>query len=452
MKRFYYCFMLLAAVLFVACESSDSDSLNEIELSNDTSKEQTVFADNTSKDEGIKFNATSDWTATVREVAIGRSGANSVEWLKLSAYSGNAGQNTINLTFTENLTGKDRKAEITIQCGLTIITITVVQKGENSDGKLLKLVDKITFTADVTSYESGNEEETMVFKYDSNGRVAEIQKESTSSYDSEKGVYSFDYNIVDEIRVTYSTEYDTENMSVALNEQGFATQINFFDEHMYEDSKVEFKYNEDGQLATVRSYDYTSLEETFNLYYTDNAITKYEIWERGSDKDIQEFPLNTLYPHKYENKTVSNIDPNALSFYLDDDYQFLYMLRYLGVPNKYLFEFSDGGDDEYAYTIDQGCDKPNYTETYTTTEIIYDNEDGDRLEYAFDEDGCVTTVTNKDAYKKVKKTYTHTSGSEPIYTGEHGEPYYSWGESKLVKTEDAGSGVNTYKSVITYKK
>lgn len=449
MKSFYYCFILLASVLFAACESSDSDSLSEIELSKDTSKEQTVFADDISKNEGIKFNATSDWTATVREVAIGRSEANGVEWLKLSAYSGNAGQNTISLTFTENLTGKDRKAEITIQCGLTIITIAVVQKGENSDGKLLKLVDKITFTADVTSYENGNEEETMVLKYDSNGRVAEIQKESTSSYDSEKGVYSFDYDIVDEIRVTYSTEYDTENMYVALNEQGFATQINFFDEHMYEDSKVEFKYNEDGQLAIIRSYEDTSLEETFNLYYTDKAITKYEMWERGSDKDIQEFPLNTLYPHKYENKTVSNIDPNALSFYLDDDYQFLYMLRYLGVPSKYLLEFFEGNGDYEGSRAEEWCDKPNYTETYTTTEIIYDNEDGDRLEYAFDEDGCVTTITNKEAYKKVKKTYTHTSDSEPVYPG---APYYPWGESKLVKTEDAGSGVDTYKYVITYKK
>jgi hypothetical protein len=290
-----------------------------------------------------------------------------------------------------------------------------------------------------------------VFKYDSNGRVAEIQTEYTSRYDSKKGVYSFDYNIVDEIRVTYSTENGTENMSVALNEQGFATQINFFDEHMYEGRKGEFKYNEDGQLATVRVDEYTSFAGYYNLYYTDKAITKVELWEQGSDKDIQEFPFNTLYPHKYENKTVSNIDPNALSFYLNDDYQFLHMLRYLGVPNKYLFEFFDGGDEDSTSTDWGECDKPNYTATYTTTEIIYDNEDGDKLKYAFDEDGCVTTVTRKVPYKKVWKTYTHTSGSEPIYY--RGEvPYYMWGQSKLVKTEDGGSGVNTFKYVITYKK
>ncbi len=451
MKRFYYCFMLLTAVLFVACEKSNSDSPNEIELSKDTQTEQTVFADNTSKNEGIKFNATSDWTATVSEIAVGRSETNGVEWLKLSAYRGNAGQNTINLTFTENFTGKDRKAQISIHCGETTIIIIVEQKAENSEGKLLKLVDKITYIETITSTENQNETETMAFKYDSNGRVAEIQKEFASNYESVKGIYRFDYNIVDEVRVTYSTDNDTENILITLNDQGFANQIKFMDEHMYGDYYVDFKYNENGQLASVEDYMGTSLEESANLYYTDKALTKVEFWEKGYDKDIQEFPFNTLYPNKYENKIVSNIDPNSFVFYIDDDYQFLYLLRYLGVPNKYLFQFFSDTDDEVDYSIGT-CPYPNYTETYTVTETIYENENGYHYNYTFDEDGCVTSIGLDKPYKKVKKTYTRTSGSEPVNPEAPEEYYeYMWEQSKLVKTEDAGSGVDNAKHIISYK-
>lgn len=130
-------FALLACAALVGC-NKENDLPKEIELTGGTQTSQEVYADETSKNDGIKFKATAPWTASVTETATRAEGSD-VEWLQLSAYEGKAGEQTLALTLKVNTTGKDRKAEIKIVCGATIITITVEQKGATEGGEIPQL-------------------------------------------------------------------------------------------------------------------------------------------------------------------------------------------------------------------------------------------------------------------------------------------------------------------------
>lgn len=125
----------LAAVVFAACEKDNDDRDDAIILANGTSTEQTVYADETCN-EGIKFTATTSWTATVEDATTARAGSSSVYWLTLSQYSGEAGEYTLPLTLQANLTGSNRSAKIIIRSGETVITILVEQKATKEDGSV----------------------------------------------------------------------------------------------------------------------------------------------------------------------------------------------------------------------------------------------------------------------------------------------------------------------------
>lgn len=129
MKAFYS-FLLLVAVALTACDEEITKKL--IQLADGTST-SLVFNADENGDATIKFTADAAWTASVSEVAASKSGE-SISWLKLSSYGGDAGENTITVSLLKNYTGASRKAEIKIVCGDSEIVITVEQKGESSAG------------------------------------------------------------------------------------------------------------------------------------------------------------------------------------------------------------------------------------------------------------------------------------------------------------------------------
>lgn len=205
MKKFSFVSMqffvaFLTVCFFFACSSDDGNS-KLIELVGGTSTDQTVYADQTKAEGGIKFTAQAAWTAVVAEMADSRAvERNNVDWLTLSAYSGGAGEHTIAVTLKENRTGSDRKAKITITCGDTVITIIVEQKSVKEDGTKLtpatpgdnydKLITKIVEHQyySTGSYMSDDGEETYEFFYDDNKRLVKIVQ--TESDDWEIGPQS----------------------------------------------------------------------------------------------------------------------------------------------------------------------------------------------------------------------------------------------------------------------
>ena len=119
MKKFFIWTVALIGMVFTACDGID-DGTKAIEFTDDTKPVQTFYADDTAG--SVKFRAADAWTAEIVDAT--RAG---IDWLTLSQYSGEAGECEINVTIEENATGEERKAEIRIICGDTVITVTVTQ-------------------------------------------------------------------------------------------------------------------------------------------------------------------------------------------------------------------------------------------------------------------------------------------------------------------------------------
>lgn len=156
--------MLAVAVLTACSKSDDGGDVKEITLKEGTNTSQTIYADDTNgKDEGIEFNAAAPWTATVSAAVTSKASENDVEWLTLNAYSGGAGKQNLTMTILENTTGKDRKAEIKIDCGGTTISLAVEQKGVTVDNKPYDPIITLAGKGAITVAEIDTQIYTMMF-------------------------------------------------------------------------------------------------------------------------------------------------------------------------------------------------------------------------------------------------------------------------------------------------
>ena len=88
MKAFYSLLLLLAVAL-TSCDEV-LGTQDQIELADGTST-SLIFNADESGDATIKFVAEAAWTASVSEITASKSGE-SISWLKLSSYGGEAGQ------------------------------------------------------------------------------------------------------------------------------------------------------------------------------------------------------------------------------------------------------------------------------------------------------------------------------------------------------------------------
>ena len=285
LKKSLFLALLTIGVAMASCSDGDDESSKTIELTGGTQTTQTVFADETTLHNGIKFTATEAWTATITEVATTKAAAGRVDWVELSAYSGGAGEFTLTMTLQPNLTGQSRKAEIRIVCGDTTIVIVIEQKGTTQDGTLQKMIRKVIYeyTDNEDEYKSSNEYKSYEFKYNSLGRIAECVRKNGPDASEANLKYTetiaFDYTIANEIRIQNrriyhdgtSSDGEIEKSTVMLNEQGFATRITFPADY------VGFEYNADNRLSKIDNtntkddYDKLSEQEKKDFKYIDET-------------------------------------------------------------------------------------------------------------------------------------------------------------------------------------
>lgn len=229
MKRLL--FTLIAVVALTAC-TKDSGGDKELTLTGGTSTTQTIYADETIKSDGIKFNASSSWTATVNNVTTNKAGGSQVDWLELSAYSGGAGEHTLKIIIKENRTGADRKAEIKINCGGTTITITVEQKATNDPNPPKPQYNRYVKKTTVSDIYSKHE---ITYLYDDQKRVSQLvvrRENSDPYYPYENGIYNasakfvYDGNniaitVVDDDNINGEFE---ESINLKLNSKGLVIE------------------------------------------------------------------------------------------------------------------------------------------------------------------------------------------------------------------------------------
>lgn len=458
------CFLyLLLAIALGAC-SDDEGTTTEgaVVLDKNTQTTQTVYADETQKNEGIKFTATEPWTATVNEVKTKAEGSN-VDWLKLSAYSGGAGEFTLNLTLTPNTTGKSRKAEIRIVAEKTVLTITVEQKAETENGvePKVKPVKKITcklvdnaVKAKYPDYIDIVTEKQFTFSYDDNGRVKELVRKEIDGR-TQISTMTFDYATAGRIKMSEKGAYEDgsypfdESYVAILNEQGNVTNLQADDKVTGEfEDYIRFSYTADNRLAGWKDADAGSETSYVKYSYADGLLSKYEYANgKASDDDrILNIDMDKAYANKYPN----NASVDALwTLEDDDDYDFLYLIGRLGKTSDYLPEILPGSSFRYD---EVSAMMPIYTTPNITVDGAYFSiEWSDKdlvMNYTYDANKCLTGIKTERAFTVTKTTYKVHVGSE-LVDSHNSEAGYQYTTSDK-KTVDAGNGKNVYTWTIEY--
>ncbi len=421
--------MLLALVagltLVTAC--SDDEESADIVLEDKGATDQTVFAD-TKSPKGIKFKALKPWTATVTE-GITRGGGSEVDWLTLSQYSGEAGEYTITIYLKENLTGKDRSATITIDCGETKIVITIVQKGTNQDGTMPvlpkdNLLKKFVFEFPaVMGFDL--EDVVIELEYDGMNRVSKIKASDPEGRQPTMWEISYPQDKSITI-VSDGTSYEA-----ILNDKGYVTSL--AKENAVFDL-LRCEYNSDGYLA------YEKYNSDWGSYITEwtydgDLLSKIKSYNENAGiviADVYDFPASVAYARKIPN--VMNVDIfTAMSSAVGSDFDMPLMLA--GVMGKrlpYLLEiqYIDAGetkDEEPIFTT------PNVTKHirsgYTHQTLPYGTcqyiMQGNNVTKAVITLPMVTEVTEYDAV--VGNTLIN-----PDYPGE-GYAYTRTNEQKTTK-------------------
>ncbi|MDN0072372.1 BACON domain-containing protein [Bacteroides caecigallinarum] len=458
MKAFYSLLLLLAVAL-TSCDEV-LGTQDQIELVDGTST-SLIFNADESGDATIKFVAEAAWTASVSEITASKSGE-SISWLKLSSYGGEAGEYTITVSLTKNFTGASRKAEIKIVCGESEVVITIEQKGETSTGvvakKIKKIVYKETDNSSVDTNDTPYEEEySLKFSYGNDGSVARIIDERIDSYDGEKSTYTynFNYDIVGEIQVERkNSRYDeTDNYIVKLDDRGNATEVSKNGKKL-----ASFGYTNDVRLAKMVQYDeYNDDEVDYQDIFTyDNGVfSKYTTTDNG-DGENDEYIFDASY---FANKYPNNGMIDMMGFIGGGfDYDFLFYIGRLAKTSDYCLEKIPGDgcyEDNISHPIE--TKGPNqYIKTVTGKSADYSDEPTP-VEYKFDEDKNLTEV-------KIIYPYKINEYSYEVWTTDKYEERPEWNEelqqevmvkyyfttTKNHKSEYVKSGNDYYTYTISY--
>lgn len=336
MKKLFLLLFTVCCAL-TACSDGEGNDPKEIVLGEGTQTSQTVYADDTAgKDKGIKFTTTGPWTAEVAEV-VTRAAGSTVDWLKLNQYSGDkAGDYTLTLTLTENLTGSDRKAAIKIICGSTVITITVEQKGKKEDGtvpdeepsvpSVKKLLTKLRYTREYDAHgDPGNFATELTFTYDVQNRITRVvemdydEKTGKGELDTEAYWSYSDNTIIETQRLEDDTWLSESKITYTLNNNRVESWQSEDKETQDGVSRGEWKekgtlhYDENGYLITAN----ITSESNHGSGWETSSSTDFCEWQNGNLVKAGEKEYPNLFT-SLEYGDVDNTGNLDLNFLLAD--------------------------------------------------------------------------------------------------------------------------------------
>lgn len=472
----------------MSCSESDDDGPKPIELTGGTETQQTVYADDKAP-APIQFTATAPWTATVSELVTKAAGGSSVDWLTLDNYEGGAGDVSLTMTLSPNLTGTDRKAEIRIACGGTTITITVEQKGtkqddtepdpenpENPDKPTpagYALVERIDARFWIGCEEEAGPNEyrddfVYEFRYDDRNRIAEYEV-SDHDYDDETGVLEldykcttrFDYTIQGEIRLTEHTAYGpnsgddphTDTYRILLDEQGRAEKITANNESYGNTITYNYSYNDEGRWCRISWYDRSesSTEIYEALTYQNGVLSKVNYHYYADDKKEVVFPADAF--GDVPNDRL-NIDPNWLIFMEPlEPQEMLPMLRLTGKgcdrqTNWAPYDYDDDNIQAEQDLLPTVADLENRDVTLHKTHDYYLHKKSDPLQYTFNDDGTVASIEQPIVCIKMRHEHDIVVGHE-LDTEGYGKYKYTIENEKTYEVERS---TDKHQWMFTYRK
>lgn len=455
-----YSLLLFMVLALSACHNEEGSQ--NIILSDGTPTQIIINPEDDNKASDIKFVAVAPWTAEVREIASSKAENNTTSWIKLSKYSGEAGEVSISITFTPNETGSVRKAEIIIRCGDSEIVITIEQKpsdgtitggGEEkpevSTKKIKQIIrEKQYYSELISNPDMEFQKVTMNYQYDEQGRLSFFESDEIDV----GGKYYYDYNTSGEINVRAQVTGDggsseVVNYLIALNDKGLATKLQAIGN---DTDNISFSYTDEGRLNKLIYYVYENPSPNDMVFYYDKDGYLTEIKDVTSDESML-FEVPKFYPNKYPNNNM--LDMFAF-FDLGIGIDFLYPTGCLGRTSDYCLESmvdTKGTSNNIPGFAGQYKESEGYKpgdEVSQFDVMTYDRpEDYSKYEYVYDSENNLKQVISSSVFHKFKNVYVERITEESVIRD--GEKYYI-SNTELKSSEKIGEGVDKDIYTITY--
>lgn len=294
--------MALLAMAFVSthCSESDPDEEKTILI---PSNELTASIDPEAVNHTIHFETTQSWTASVKQTRA-------ENWISIYPTSGEAGTNEIEVTLAENTDSEEREAVITIVSGSDKVTVTVTQRGSDATEEPEEPEDpgdQEIAPEDLLTYIEITETDSEGYQYKNYATLTYDDKNRLTKFE----YYSYDSDIQDKIRSSYTTEVVWGSDKVTLSDRDFDLNGSVADGDLIYPSKVSnwemdyllngdglfsgytdpdgdnrtYSYNADGTLASITNVNpgYPEANYQSTLTWEEGNLTN--IVTSGNDKD-----------------------------------------------------------------------------------------------------------------------------------------------------------------------
>jgi hypothetical protein len=362
-------------------------------------------------------------------------------------------------TATVTATSSSNK-EVSASCAVTVGGDEPVAPDPSNYAFVSRIERTVTYWSQLPASERDEEEATYTFEYDDHDRVSSYTIDIRPSDDPESSsqlVSSIDYSAPDRLRIEDRwSDVGTQTYDVLLNDKGYIRQGKAHpyshDEDNYEFYTYNIEYNDEDRISRV------AYSNTWHTYtYKDGVLSG------GSYSDGAE-PDEISGVEQYFNQTPNdklNLDINMLflpGMLLDgpEDGEVpgrlgrLALLRLAGRGmDRYTTVFSGWSEDEGNAVDAPGYPEPNVKVHKSYEYYTYAEDTDERLEYVFNDDGTVASVTARATVVKIKHEYDIVVGNELFDPGvpEAGYRY----EIKNRKDTELDRGTNSAVYSFTYR-
>lgn len=362
-------------------------------------------------------------------------------------------------TATVTATSSSNK-EVSASCAVTVGGDKPVVPDPSNYAFVSRIERTVTYWSQLPASERDEEEATYTFEYDDHDRVSSYTIDIRPSNDQESSsqlVSSIDYSAPDRLRIEDRwSDVGTQTYDVLLNDKGYIRQGKShpysYDDKIDEFFTYEIEYNDEDRISRV------AYSNTWNTYTYKEGVLSGGSYSDGVQSDeISGF-------EQYFNQTPNdklNLDINMLflpGMLLEEPSEGevpgrlgrLALLRLAGRGmDRYTTIFSGLSDNENG-----AIDVPGYPESNVTIHKSYEyytyaEDTEERLDYVFNDDGTVASVTANAIVVKIKHEYDIVVGNELFDPGvpEAGYRY----EIKNIKDTELDRGTNSVVYTFIYR-
>lgn len=362
-------------------------------------------------------------------------------------------------TATVTATSSSNK-EVSASCAVTVGGDEPVAPDPSNYALVSRIERTVTYWSQLPASEYEEYEATYTFEYDDHDRVSSYTIDIRPSNDPESSsqlVSSIDYSAPDRLRIEDRwSDVGTQTYDVLLNDKGYIRQGKShpysYDDKIDEFFTYEIEYNDEDRISRV------AYSNTWNTYtYKDGVLSGGSYSDGAQPDEISGF-------EQYFNQTPNdklNLDINMLflpGMLLEEPSEGevpgrlgrLALLRLAGRGmDRYTTIFSGLSENENG-----AIDVPGYPESNVTIHKSYEyytyvEDMEERLDYVFNDDGTVASVTANAIVVKIKHEYDIVVGNELFDPGvpEAGYRY----EIKNIKDTELDRGTNSVVYTFIYR-